>query len=210
MPAKITRNLAALCGALLILSVGAPSVRAQFGELTLLRGGAVVMRGALEIPVTEKLALLDGDRVKTLADSKAHIRLTSPPSGAEAIVTSLTSFAVHELTARRRQSPLQLLFGAIRSRVPPSFRSIAFMASASAVVGIKGTDFIVYVKRKEATEFIGVEGLIEAVSKSRPEFSLRIGKRQWGEIVEGEKPKPPVRVPDDDWEAALREFSFPQ
>jgi hypothetical protein len=45
--------------------------------------------------------------------------------------------------------------------------------------------------------------LIEAASRSRPEFSLRIGKRQWGEIVEGQKPNPPVRVPDEDWEAAV-------
>ena len=86
---------------------------------------------------------------------------------------------------------------------------IASFSSPAAVIGIKGTDFIVYVKRKEASEFIGVDGLIEAASRSRPDYSLRIGKRQWGEIVEGQKPRPPIHVPDELWNPAMEEFRFP-
>ena len=196
--------------ALLMLVLGAAAAHAHFGEMRMLKGQALVLRGGTEIRVTDRIELRHGDLVKTLAASKAHIRLISRPAGAEAIVTENTTFSVNELKLQPRKSPFRLAFGAIRSRVSRRFQAVAFLRTASAAAGIKGTDFIVYVKRKTATEFIGVEGLIEAASLSRPEFSIRIGRRQWGEIVEGEKPKPPVRVPDDDWEAALREFSFPQ
>jgi hypothetical protein len=83
------------------------------------------------------------------------------------------------------------------------------MTTPVAVIGIKGTDFIVYVKRKEASEFIGVEGLIGAANARRPEYNIDIGKRQWGEIVEGQPPRPPIPVPDELWFPALEEFSFP-
>jgi hypothetical protein len=201
-------------GSLLLLTLlflpGGAVAQQAFGELKLLKGKAVVLRGRLEIHVVDRIDLKDGDRVKTAAASRAHIRLFGQLREAEAIVTQSTTFSVNTLKPRRRKSPFHLLFGAIRSRVASRFRNLAFVRTATAAAGIKGTDFIVYVVRKKATEFIGVEGLIEAASLSRPEFSIRIGKRQWGEIVEGEKPKPPVRVPDDTWEAALREFAFPQ
>lgn len=197
-----------LLGAVMLFLAGA--AHAQFGKLTVLKGEAVVERGARRIQVKRQLTLLDGYRLKTLDRSKVHIRLYSVPNNAEAILTANTTIAVHELNARKPLPPIRLLFGAIRSRVARSFRTVAFITSPTATIGVKGTDFIVYVKRKVATEFIGVDGLIEAASSSRPEYTLRIGKRQWGEIVEGEKPKPPVRVPDDVWDAALREFSFPR
>lgn len=210
MSKRLLLSCMLLCWAMLILIVGAGSAHAQFGKLTVIKGMALIERGERQIRVRRQFILLDGDRVKTLKRSKAHIRLYSVPNNAEAIMTENTSLAVHELKPKKPLSPLRLFFGAIRSRVARSFRTVSFINSPTATIGIKGTDFIVYVKRKQATEFIGVDGLIKAASRSRPEFSLLIGKRQWGEIVEGQKPKPPVRVPDDEWEAALREFSFPQ
>lgn len=195
---------------MLLLSGAAQPARAAFGEMVMLRGKAVVLRGGLEIHVVDRIELEDGDRVRTGPASKAHVRLGGALKGAEAIVTAATTFNVSELKPKAKASPFQLLFGAIRARVQGYLGLAPYMQTPTATVGIKGTDFIVYVMRKQATEFIGVEGLIEAGSRSRPEFSLRIGHRQWGEIVEGEKPKAPVRVPDKVWDAALREFSFPQ
>lgn len=196
--------------ALLLLVSAARPAQAAFGQMVMLRGTAVVFRGGLEIHVNDRIDLEDGDRIRTAKASKAHIRLTDKLKGGEAIVTAETSFRVNELRQGRKASPFQLAFGAIRSRIASFFGKTAFMRTSTATIGVKGTDFIVYVKRKNASEFIGVEGLIEAASVTRPDYAIRIGKRQWGEIVEGQKPKPPVRVPDPTWEAALREFSFPQ
>ncbi len=185
-------------------------VQAAFGELRVLRGEVVVVRGRIEILVIRRITLEDGDRIETRPGSKAHIRLSGLLSGGEAIVTENTRIRVNELKPRRRVSPFRLLFGAIRSRILKYTSASPFMVTTTATIGIKGTDFIAYVKRKTASEFIGVAGLIEAGSRSLPQFAIRIGKRQWGEIVEGEKPRPPIRVPDALWESALREFSFPQ
>ncbi|MBI4082663.1 MAG: hypothetical protein HY423_08645 [Candidatus Lambdaproteobacteria bacterium] len=187
----------------------AGTARAEFGRLIVAQGEAQVERRGLVIPVRATFTLLDGDRVRTLAGAKAYIELTGSLSGGRAVLTQSTTLDVHELAAGQTRSPLTLAFGAVRASLQRFLGGVPFVSTATATVGIKGTDFIVYVKREVATEFIGVEGLIECVSRSRPDYSIRIGHRQWGEIVEGEKPKPPIHVPDDQWEGALREFSYP-
>jgi hypothetical protein len=191
------------------LVTGAPEVRAAIGEVIVLKGEVNLVRGRIRARVQETFQLEDGDRVVTAEGAKALIRLSGEMQGTEAVVTEKTDFKVNELLGQRERSPIELLFGAIRSRVLKYSDPQPFMRTPAAVIGIKGTDFIVYVKRKEASEFIGVEGLIGASSASRPDYSIDIGKRQWGEIVEGEAPRPPIHVPDELWFPALEEFSFP-
>ncbi|MBI3992274.1 MAG: FecR domain-containing protein [Candidatus Lambdaproteobacteria bacterium] len=196
----------ALLGAALLLPHDA---LAAVGELTVLKGQATVFRGTREITVRRRIVLEADDRVRTAPESKVHLRFHAPLQGSDAIATTETEFQVRELTRRGKTHPVRLVWGAIRSRLAAFPRRTAFMQTGTAVIGIKGTDFIVYVKRQNASEFIGVDGLIEAVSRSQPDYSIQIGTRQWGEIVEGEKPKPPIHVPDELWFPALQEFSFP-
>ena len=144
----------------------------------MLKGEAVVIRGRAEIHVVDRIILEHGDRVETQGGSKVHIVPAGPLKGAEAIATARTRLVVSELKPRRARSPFRLLFGAIRSRLAAYAGKAPFLRTATATIGVKGTDFIVYVKRKNASEFIGVTGLIVATSVSRPEYSLRIGKRQ--------------------------------
>ena len=204
------RGVAALAlAAVVMASAGTAPVWAAFGELIVLRGQVTLFRGRITAVVIDRFDLEDGDRVVTAADSKAHIRLFGALAGSEAIVTENTDFNVSDLVLHRERSPFELLAGAIRSRLLKFLAPIPFMRTPTAVIGIKGTDFIVYVKRPKASEFVGIDGLIEARSRSRPEFAIRLGKRQWGEIVEGEEPRPPIRVPDEIWIPAQIEFGFP-
>jgi len=113
------------------------------------------VRGRIQARVREKFDLEDGDRVVTAAGAKALIRLHGALEGAEAVVTEKTDFQVNALLPRRKASPIDLIFGAIRSRMLKYADPNPFMKTPVAVIGIKGTDFIVYVKRKEASEFIG-------------------------------------------------------
>jgi len=199
--------LAVLCAWALLAAPGLTV--AAIGEVIVLKGEVSLIRGRIQARVQEKFDLEDGDRVVTALGAKALIRLAGEMQGTEAVVTEKTDFKVNELLRRREASPIELLFGAIRSRVIRYIEPKPFLRTPAAVIGIKGTDFIVYVKRKEASEFIGVEGLIEAASATRPEYSIQIGKRQWGEIVEGQPPRPPIPVPDELWNPAMEEFRFP-
>jgi hypothetical protein len=185
------------------------ALHAQVGEMTVLEGQATVYRGERAIAVKRALVLESEDRIKTGPGSKVHLRFHAPLAGAEMVATADTEFRVKELKRRDESNPIALVFGALRARIASFSSRATFTQTPTATIGIKGTDFITYVKRRNATEFIGVEGLIEAASRSRRDYSLRIGQRQWGEIVEGEKPKDPVSVPDEAWFPALREFSFP-
>lgn len=183
---------------------------ATAGQLRMLAGECSILRGQQVIRVRQVATLQDGDRVQTQADSKAYIRLGAALGGGEAVVQELTIVQVNDLTGPEKTSPFMLSIGSLRARVSKWLRPEPFVSSATATIGIKGTDFISWVKKPTATEFIGVEGLIECVSRSRPEYSIQIGRKRWGEIEEGKKPNAPVEVPDALWESALRDYAFPR
>jgi hypothetical protein len=107
--------LALAAGCALLAAPGA--ARAAIGEVIVLKGEVNLIRGRIQARVQEKFELEDGDRVVTAAGAKALIRLSGKLQGTEAVVTEKTDFKVNELLRERKQSPIQLLFGAIRSRV---------------------------------------------------------------------------------------------
>jgi hypothetical protein len=182
---------------------------ADFGELIVLQGRAVLTRGGSHFIVRDRAPVQAGDRVDTLADTKAQLVIGAKDQGIEAMLSSRTSITVHEVQqSAGAASPISLAFGALRARVR-AWSGQPFVATRAATIGIKGTDFVTWVKRPQAAEFVGVEGLIECVSQSNRSYSIRIGQRQWGEIVENEQPKPPIRVPDAVWNAVQKEFAFP-
>jgi hypothetical protein len=199
--------VALLVAGLLLLAGSA--AQAAIGELIVLKGEVNLVRGKTKARIMEKFELEDGDRVVTAKGAKALIRLTGAMQGTEAVVTEATDFQVNALANARRASPIDLIFGAIRSRVVKYTDPKPFMNTPAAVIGIKGTDFITYVKKPKASEFIGVDGLVKCTSRTNAEHTIDIGKRQWGEIKEGEKPKAPIHVPDELWEPALKEFAYP-
>ena len=199
--------LAAACA--VWLAAGVSLQAAPFGELVVLQGRAVVTRGGKPFLVKERAPVEEGDRVDTLADSKAQLLIGTKESGAEAVLASRTSVVAGQLKPDPGlKSPLALNFGALRTRVR-SWSGQPFIATRAAVIGIKGTDFVTWVRRPEAAEFAGVEGLIECVSQTNKAHVLRIGPRQWGEIVENVAPKPPVPVPDALWNTIQKDFAFP-
>ena len=181
---------------------------APFGELIVLKGRAIVTRGGTPFFVLDRALVEEGDRVDTLAGARARLVMGTPDQGMQAILASRTTLTVHSLQSRAA-SPLSLVYGTLRVRVR-AWGGPPIVATRAAAIGIKGTDFVTWVKRPKAAEFVGVEGLIECVSRSNPDFSIRIGPRQWGEIVENEQPKPPVSVPDDIWEEVQRDLAFPK
>jgi hypothetical protein len=196
--------------ALAVWLAAGPVRAGTFGELIMLQGKAVITRGAKHLLVRERMTVEDGDRVDTLADSKARLVIGAADAGMEAVISSRTSITVSQvLQNAAAASPISLAFGALRARVR-SWTGQPFVTTRVATIGIKGTDFVTWVKRPQAAEFVGVEGLIECVSTSNKENSLRIGQRQWGEIVENEKPKAPIRVPDAVWDSVQKEFAFPK
>jgi hypothetical protein len=161
------------------------------------------------IQVRQATTLEDGDSVQTQADSRAYIKLGSAVGGGEALVQELTIVQVNDLTGANKTSPLVLTIGSLRTHVAKWLRPEPYVYTATATIGIKGTDFITWVKKPNATEFVGVDGLIDCVSRSRPEYSIQIGKKRWGEIVDGQKPNAPIEVPDALWAAALHDYAFP-
>jgi hypothetical protein len=196
--------------AVIFVAGPASSVRAaSFGELVVLQGKAVITRAGQHVMVRGRAPVEEGDRIDTMADTRAQLVIGPKDQGMEAMLSARTSITVNPaVQSAGSPSPITLGFGAIRARVR-AWSGQPFVATRAATIGIKGTDFVTWVKRPQAAEFVGVEGLIECVSQSNKDYSIRIGQRQWGEIVENEQPKAPIRVPDGIWDAVQSDFAFP-
>ena len=188
---------------------GSTAQAANFGELVVLEGKAVITRAGKHYIVRDHAPVEEGDRVDTLADTRAQLIIGPKDQGLDAVLSSRTSITVNQVKqSPSALSPISLGFGALRARIR-AWSGQPFVATRAATIGIKGTDFVTWVKRPEAAEFVGIEGLIECVSQTNKDYSIRIGQRQWGEIVENEQPKAPIRVPDSIWDAVQKEFAFP-
>lgn len=214
------------------------AAQAPFAELRVLAGQAEVQRGTrrLLLDAGRRITVRHSDMIRTFEASKVYLRMVQ--SRAEAIITADTSIQAGALTREGRpRDVLQLLYGGLRMRVKRWLGKEKPVQAGVATIGIKGTDFVTLVKRKRpgeyitsdggaaeedaagaegstaiqlvpVTEFIGIEGTIEAVNRRRPEYRLTIGRRQWGEMLPDKPPAPPIRVPDDVWFATLETFSF--
>ncbi len=214
------------------------TAQARFAELRVLAGKAEVQRDSQRYALKsgQRMTLRHSDNIRTFAASKVYLRMVQ--SSAEAIITADTSIRAGELSRDGRpRDLLTVLYGGLRMRVKRWLGTDKPVQAGVATIGIKGTDFVTLVKRKQAaygsggsastardskgddgaatteglvqsTEFIGIEGTIEAVNQQRPEFRLTIGHRQWGEMLPDKPPAPPIRVPDEIWFSALETFSF--
>jgi hypothetical protein len=238
LPLPTILLLGAALGAVL-MTFGAASVAAQarFAELRVLAGQAEVQRKSETFLLAQgqRMTLRHTDLIRTLAEGKVHLRLVQ--SSAEAIITADTRIRAGDLTRDGRpRDLLTVLYGGLRLRVKRWLGKEHPVQAGVATIGIKGTDFVTLVKRKQGgeymsdengaggdgagtdesdalqsipvTEFIGIEGTIEAVNRRHPAYRLTIGHRQWGQMLPDEPPAPPIRVPDDVWITTLETFSF--
>jgi len=195
--------------AVVLVGLGSAAGATPFGELRVLEGKAVISRAGKPFIVRTKAPVEDGDRIDTLADTKAQLIVGPQEDGVDAMLSSRTSITVAQVPQSiNAASPISLAFGALRARVR-KWTGQPFIATRAATIGIKGTDFVTWVKRPQAAEFVDVTGLIDCVSRTNKDYSIQIGQRQWGEIVENEQPKAPIRVPDAVWDAVAKEFAFP-
>lgn len=191
---------------------GAEEVGARFGDLRVLLGTAVVTREGKEILLRKgsTFPVVVGDTVQTLEESKVHIEMWAKLLGSEVVLSSNSRMQLHELRQGVQRSPYGLLFGALRARVQRFFGGQPLVGTPTAVIGVKGTDFVARTADDGRDQVLGIEGTVAFASREAPATVVLVTRRELATLIPGTPVQPPVRVSEEVFEQTLETFSFPR
>ena len=167
---------------------------AEIGTLTLGRGIVRIRRGhwdTVHKTAYQLVEVHEADTIYTGADTQVSLRM--PSIGHDVNIYSKSAYTVPK--SRNRVSST-VLFGKIRfliDRLKLAFRKRVTVKTSTAVIGVKGTDFIVGVRGGE-TGLVTIEGLVGFANPRIPEMEVEVGRNQVSRTVENEPPQAPVAI----------------
>lgn len=179
---------------LLLLTLPAESLLAASGILTLNRGLVKIQDGTKTRILTRKgskYRLTEKDHVHTGKNTQVQVSL----KGKSEIITlySNSFFTIDKLTSK--QSDLAMLAGKGRFKIRPNKRRKRFrMRTSTAIVSVKGTEFLVS-STEAGTDLLTVTGVVTMASVDTPDVEVPVKKDQISRTEKGRQPTKPITVP---------------
>lgn len=176
----------------------APSLAQDvIGVVKSIRGSADVFRGDKVIPLSEGDSILKGDIMRTKVASKVEIEFQD---GNVIVLGELSKFEVERYDENKL---LRLLRGWVRNVVSAiRARGIFELKTPNAILGVKGTDFLVFTNAFE-TNVIVFDGVVSFGSELG-EILVSDGETSFVRL--GGAPSTPTKVPKDTLMMIKREF----
>jgi hypothetical protein len=138
--------------AIAILSLAAPAFAADVGQVKVSKGTVQIQRGAERLPATVGAAIQPNDVIVTGADGSAGVTFTDNslvsvgPNSVFAIDKYSFDTTTHqgEFQGNLRQGRLAAISGKMVKQSPESMK----IRTPSAIMGVRGTEFVVEVAQK--------------------------------------------------------------
>ncbi|MDH5559346.1 MAG: FecR family protein [Deltaproteobacteria bacterium] len=134
------------------------------GKVFVVQGEVLVVRDGVEKKVSGfGMVLKMKDVVKTGATGKAKVQLST---GDEVIVAASTKLEINQDNAKKDSAIKNFFlspFGKIRAMITKSRKQRVIIKTSNAVIGVKGTDFVVEYKMEQTT-VATVDGLVNMAS----------------------------------------------
>jgi hypothetical protein len=138
--------------AIAILSLAAPAFAADVGQVKVSKGTVQIQRGAEKLPATVGAAIQPNDVIVTGADGSAGVTFTDNslvsvgPNSVFAIDKYSFDTTTHlgEFQGNLRQGRLAAISGKMVKQSPESMK----IRTPSAIMGVRGTEFVVEVAQK--------------------------------------------------------------
>ncbi|MFH2131932.1 MAG: FecR family protein [bacterium] len=171
------------------------------GTLTMEKGTLKLRRNKMDTIYTEpalSIPVENGDEIQTGFDTRANIRMTDPSDTIELFPN--TFFNVSGVS--REQSELfmpagkaRFLVGNLKKNVQTGRRRFS-LRTANAIIGVKGTEFIVGILNGN-TNLLTVSGIVSLASISAPEVEVAVSPNRASKIQGNRPPTVPVAVAPD-------------
>lgn len=192
---------------LIILYLSAGVIFAEaVGKLTLEKGILKLRRNAVDTVYREQGTVVEvqnGDEIQTAANSLAKIRLSQ--NGDDIDIFSNSLFVVSNVDLET--SDVSMPVGKSRFLIKPrrivkKNRKRFRLKTTNAVIGVKGTDFIVGVHDGN-TSLLTLEGVVSLSSISEPEVEVEVKLNQASQIKQDQRPTVPIFVSPQAREAII-------
>ena len=182
---------------LFLTFVSVAPLQAQQGLLMLVKGSVKVIgpeRTSLLRKPGAKIALKANDRVQTGKDTFAKIKIKGKPEIIE--LTSRAFFRMGKIT--RQTSSISLLTGKARFKIKgklkkKSKRKRFQIRTVTALVGVKGTDFVVGASNTQ-TSLLTISGTVSVAPVSMPDIEIEVPANQASTVQQNSTPTEPVEL----------------
>ncbi|MBF0245207.1 MAG: FecR domain-containing protein, partial [Planctomycetes bacterium] len=164
-----------LAFALLLITLCSAEESKIFGKALSIEGTVTCYRSLLKKEIAEGEELMFNDRIETDGDSSVEIALTDGSS------LLLSPSSKLRLIREKNKTDLELDVGALRCEVQPVAEQAGFYVHTPvAVVGVRGTDFVVEYAADEGAEepfevsVLNGEVEVESLLEKRAEFRKKL------------------------------------
>ena len=183
--------------AMFLAAIPAIPLQAQQGLLLLEKGSVKVIgpeRTRLLRKPGAKIVLHAKDRVQTGKDTSAKIKIRGKPEIIE--LSSRSFFRMGKIT--RQTSSISLLTGKARFKIQgklkkKSKRKRFQIRTVTALVGVRGTDFVVGASNTQ-TSLLTLSGTVSVAPVSMPDIEIEVPANQASTVQQNSTPTAPVEV----------------
>ena len=183
--------------ALFLAAIPAIPLQAQQGLLLLEKGSVKVIgpeRTRLLRKPGAKMVLHAKDRVQTGKDTSVKIKIRGKPELIE--LSSRSFFRMGKIT--RQTSSISLLTGKARFKIQgnlkkKSKRKRFQIRTVTALVGVRGTDFVVGASNTQ-TSLLTISGTVTVAPVSMPDIEIEVPANQASTVQQNSTPTAPVEV----------------
>ncbi len=183
--------------ALFLAAIPAIPLQAQQGLLLLEKGSVKVIgpeRTRLLRKPGAKMALHAKDRVQTGKDTTVKIKIKGKPEIIE--LSSRSFFRMGKIT--RQTSSISLLTGKARFKIQgklkkKSKRKRFQIRTVTALVGVRGTDFVVGASNTQ-TSLLTISGTVSLAPVNMPDIEIEVPANQASTVQKNSTPTAPVEV----------------
>ena len=170
----------------------------RIGTATAVEGVIYLTRNGISKKIEAGAPIFQQDIIRSKADSRARLLFNdrSIVSVGPDTVLTINEF-VYNPTSKVRTSKFRLLLGKIKCFVNDvlGFKNKKFEVSTqTAVIGVRGTDFLVWAVSVDLTRIAGFSNYIDVANIEAVGEPIVVGPNFWTEVLAGQGPTEAVQV----------------
>jgi hypothetical protein len=170
-------------------------IGAEIGTLVIEKGVIRIRRDHTDEiyqTLNKKIRIFERDEIYTGSNTRGTLRMLSITH-----TVSLYSNTMYQVPEDRYETVSKVTIGKVRFKIKQK-KKLAWqrkisIKTASAIIGIKGTDFMIGVKGQD-TSIITIEGTVSFANIKMPLIAVDITANQSSKVTKGEAPLTPITV----------------
>jgi hypothetical protein len=144
--------------------------------------------------VGEVIILLNKDKIQTAADTFVKIHLAEKGDDIELFSHSFFQVSISKAKGENISMPIGKAFFKIKKRTLINKKKRFKVKTANAIVGVRGTDFIISAGEGE-TNLLTLSGIVDMANAADPDVVVEVAENEVSQTRQNARPTVPIVVP---------------